>query len=110
MSNAIRVNHLAVSVGGRVFGDGEILIDGVASLETAGPPQISYVDNENYFEAAKRSDAGCLIVPIGGAIDSRCCIEVKNPKLAFAQIAEMLHPPKKRVPEIHSSAVIAPSA
>jgi UDP-3-O-[3-hydroxymyristoyl] glucosamine N-acyltransferase len=39
-----------------------------------------------------------------------CRIEVKKPKLAFALIAEILHPPKQRAPEIHSSSVIAPSA
>jgi len=39
-----------------------------------------------------------------------CRIEVAKPKLAFAQIAEILHPPKQRAPEIHPSAVIAADA
>ena len=110
MSNAITVNDLAYRVGGRVFGDGETRVESVASLDSAGLSQISYVDNEKFFDSAKQSGAACLIVPIGAAFDSRCRIEVKNPKLAFAQIAEVLHPPKKRSPEIHSSAVIGPDA
>src|ERR1041385_1330925 len=110
MSNPTTVNELASRVDGRVIGDGETQVDSVASLEMAGRSQISYVDNERFFEAAKRSAAACLIVPTGAAIDSRCCIEVKNSKLAFAQIGELLHPPKQRTPEIHSSAVIASDA
>jgi UDP-3-O-[3-hydroxymyristoyl] glucosamine N-acyltransferase len=110
MSNPTTVNELASRVDGRVIGDGETQVESVASLDMAGRSQISYVDNERFFEAAKRSGAACLIVPIDSPIDSRCCIEVKDPKLAFAQIAELLHPPKQRTPEIHASAVIAPDA
>src|SRR2546430_16785152 len=110
MSNAITVNDLAYRVGGRVFGDGETQVESVASLDSAGLSQISYVDNERFFDSAKQSGAACLIVPIGAAFDSPCRIEVKNPKLAFALIAEVLHPPKQRVPEIHSSAVFAADA
>src|SRR5207302_7500561 len=44
------------------------------------------------------------------ALDFSCQIQVKNPKLAFALSAEVLHPPKQRPPEIHSSSVIAKNA
>jgi UDP-3-O-[3-hydroxymyristoyl] glucosamine N-acyltransferase len=37
-------------------------------------------------------------------------IEVARPKLAFALIADLLHPPKHREPFVHPSAVIADSA
>jgi len=37
-------------------------------------------------------------------------ITAKNPKLAFARAAALLHPPKTRNPEIHSSAIIAEDA
>src|ERR1700740_210598 len=110
MSNAITVNDLASRVGGRVLGDGKTQVKSVASLEAAGPAQISYVEDEKFFDSAKQSGAACLLVPIGAAVDFRCRIEIKNPKLAFAQIAEVLHPSKRRAPEIHPSAVLAPDA
>src|ERR1043165_2050936 len=104
------ISDLAQRTSGRLIGDGELRINRVAKLESAGPGEIAYVEDEKFFEAAKKSRASCLIVPIGAPVDSACRIEVKNPKLAFAQIAEVLHPPKQRAPEIHSSPAIADSA
>jgi len=104
------VSELAAQVNGRLFGDGETLIHRVASLESAGQDEIAYVEDEKFFEAASASRASCVITPEGADVKAPCRIEVKRPKLAFAIIAEILHPPKKRAPEIHRSAIIAANA
>jgi UDP-3-O-[3-hydroxymyristoyl] glucosamine N-acyltransferase len=104
------VSELSDQVGGAVFGDGNRLIRSVASLESAHGGDIAYVEDEKFYAAANESKASCLITPQGSQITSACRIEVKQPKLAFALIAEVLHPAKKREPEIHSSAVIADTA
>lgn len=108
--NAKTVAQLADHVGGALSGSPFTRINRVASLEMAGDGEISYVEDEKFFAAARASRAACLIVPENSDLDVPCRIEVKNPKLAFALVAEILHPPKKRAPEIHSSAVIAPDA
>jgi len=105
-----KLSELSAHVDGRVVGDGDVLIRRVASLETAGEGDIAYVEDEKFFAAANSSRASCLIVPAGAAIDSECRIEVKNPKLAFALIAEILHPAARNEPSIHPSAVIDESA
>src|SRR5256714_6134960 len=104
------VSDLAAHVGGRVAGDGSVVIARVASLDAAGDGDISYVEDEKFFDAARHSRASCLIVADGSGLELPCQIAVKNPKLAFALIAEILHPPKRRAAEIHSSAVIAENA
>jgi UDP-3-O-[3-hydroxymyristoyl] glucosamine N-acyltransferase len=109
-STAKTVSELAAHVGGHAFGDGNVVINRVASLETAGEGEIAYVEDEKFFAAASASKASCVIATNGSDVKAPCRIEVKKPKLAFALIAEVLHPPKKRAPEIHSSSVIAPSA
>jgi len=101
---------LAAHVGGRVIGDGNILIRRVAGMESAGVSEIAYVEDEKFFAVAGKTGASCLITPENAEVNTPCRIEVKQPKLAFALIAEQLHPPKKRDPEIHSTAIIAPSA
>lgn len=110
MSKSITVAELASRVGGKVIGDGAVVIQSVASLEAAGENQITYVDDKKFREVARQSRASCFIVPPGSGIDSRNCIEVENPKLAFALVAEVLHPPKQRNAERHPSAVIAANA
>jgi len=104
------VSDLASHVQGTFVGNGSVRIRGVASLEAAVEGNMAYVEDEKFFEAARGSKASCVIVPEGTNSGLPCRIEAKNPKLAFALIAEILHPPKKRAPEIHSSSVIAADA
>src|SRR5437588_5575758 len=101
------VSELAALVGGQVLGDPNAPIQRVASLDNAGEGEIAYVEDEKFFEAAKNSHASCVIVPENSSFPLPCQIAVRNPKLAFALIDEVLHPPKQREPEIHQSAVIA---
>jgi UDP-3-O-[3-hydroxymyristoyl] glucosamine N-acyltransferase len=109
-AKGLSVSELAAHAGGLVSGDGGILVHSVAALDTANEGEIAYVDDEKFFEAAKKSQASCLIVPMGAAIDSPCRIEVSKPKLAFALIAEVLHPPKTAEPSVDQTAVIAQTA
>src|ERR1051326_8453141 len=95
------VAELAERVGGRVIGDASVRVQRVASLDSAGAADIAYVENEDFLKAARQSSASCLIVPEGLEIAAPCQIVVKNPKLAFAVIAEVLHPAKRREPQIH---------
>lgn len=104
------VAELAAHVGGRLKGDGSVLIKGVARLESAAEGEIAYVEDDKLFEAASASRASCLIVPSGSGLSAKCRIEVKRPKLAFAVIAELLHPQRQRPPSIHPTAIVASSA
>jgi UDP-3-O-[3-hydroxymyristoyl] glucosamine N-acyltransferase len=104
------VSELAEHVGGRMIGDGSILIERVASLESAAEKDITYVEDEKFFEAARQTGASCVIAPLSAELELPCRIEVKNPKLAFALIAEILHPPKRRDPVVDETAVVAATA
>ena len=95
-------------------------IERVADLSSGGAGEIAYVEDAKFFPAAKSSPASCLIVPpafvdtVNELIVAHefgpALIEVSKPKLAFALIAGLLHPQKRREPFIHPSAVIAESA
>ena len=104
------VSELAAHIGARVLGDGGVSILRVAGLESAGEGDITYVEDEKFFEAANKTKASCVITPAGADVKALCRIEVKNPKLAFALIAEVLHPRKQRAPEIHHTAIVARDA
>ena len=108
----MNVQELAEIVGGRVFGDKETQIERIGNLDQADQQEVAYVESEKFLAAARESKAGCLIVTPSGAdqIPNRTLIEVPNPKLAFALIGAALHPPVRREPEIHGTAVVAQSA
>lgn len=104
------VAELAGHVGGRVRGDGNVRVERVAALESAEEGEIAFVEDARLFESAKDSRASCIVIPEGAQVDARCVIEAARPKLAFALIAELLHPPKRLAPSRHATAIIAASA
>lgn len=108
--NGKTVAELAALVGGRVRGDAGTRVERVADIEGAGAGEIAFVEDARLFESAKRTGASCIVVPEGAQVDAPCLIEAARPRLAFAQIAGLLHPPKRLAPSSHPSAVIAASA
>ena len=108
----MKVQELAEIVNGRVVGDAGKEIFRLNDLTTAGESDISYVESEKFLGVANESNSGCLIVSPGVSdqIQNKTLIEVQNPKLAFALIGAVLHPPLRREPQIHSTAVVAASA
>ena len=121
-ANPRSASDLAAEVSGKVLGDGTVLIERVAALESARQCEIAYVEDKKLFEAARQSNASCLLVTeeftssdengnkFLKSHQSTVLIQVARPKLAFALIANLLQPSKKREPSIHPTAVIANSA
>ena len=89
--------EIAKLVGGKLNGDAAIEIERVASLETARKGEISFLEKNEFVESAQKTKASCVFVPENFDSKLPCAfIEVKNPKLAFAKIAEILHPFDRR--------------
>ncbi|CAN5329759.1 UDP-3-O-(3-hydroxymyristoyl)glucosamine N-acyltransferase [soil metagenome] len=107
----MKIEKIAEFLDGKLIGDGKMEILRVAGLENAQTGEISFVENVENAENLVETKASCLLVPEDFDAKLPCpSIKIKNPKLAFAKIAEILHSPKKRPPEIHQTAVIAESA
>jgi UDP-3-O-[3-hydroxymyristoyl] glucosamine N-acyltransferase len=104
----MNTREIADLLSGTLIGDPNIEIGSVADIETAGPEQIAFYQGKGALPGTR---AGCVIVPT--EIDARevaSVIVVKDPKLAFAQAAAVLHPGKKTAPGVHPTAMIAPTA
>ena len=80
--------QLADYVQGELKGSGDIVLESVASLNSAHSTDLSYAEDK-FHEDALRSAAGCIIVRSGNFPD-RAVIVSGNPKLAFAKAAERL--------------------
>jgi UDP-3-O-[3-hydroxymyristoyl] glucosamine N-acyltransferase len=109
------VDELAALAGGRVGGDGGVIVRGVASIEAAGEGDVVFVEDSKLLAAALESRASCVVVPEGAEVgasggEGRGVIYAARPKLAFALIAGALHPPKAREGGAHPTAVVDESA
>ena len=103
----MKIKETAELTGGELFGNGENEIFGAASLKNVQTGEISYVENVEKTENLSQTKASCLLVPENFDAKLPCSfIKVKNPKLAFAKIAEKLHPFKWRTEDNHKTAII----
>lgn len=99
------------TVDGTFEGASELPLDGVQSLEMAGPSQLSFVANRKAAEASATSNAGCLLVPLQWPSPAtRTVIRVEDPRACFAKLIRVLQPEGPMQTGIHSSAVVDASA
>jgi UDP-3-O-[3-hydroxymyristoyl] glucosamine N-acyltransferase len=104
------LRELAALVEGRLEGDPDRVVRGVASLEDAGPDDLSFVAARRHAEAAARSRAGALLAVPGADLPGRPVIRVEQPYLAVAAVLRALHPEPAPAPGVHPSAWVAASA
>jgi UDP-3-O-[3-hydroxymyristoyl] glucosamine N-acyltransferase len=102
------LQEIAKKVEGEVLGDGEISISGVATIEEAGPGDITFLVNQKYTKFLHESHASAVIVPSEFTEEIGLSqIRVKNPYFVFLQVIQLFHPPVPLIDKgIHPTAVI----
>ncbi|HKP45282.1 MAG TPA: UDP-3-O-(3-hydroxymyristoyl)glucosamine N-acyltransferase [Pyrinomonadaceae bacterium] len=109
------VAELAELLSAPFAGDGSLKIDRVSSIDSASEGSVAFLEKQKNAEDKQECNASCLIVSELNGAPARfgnvpSFIEASDPKLAFALVAEVLHPAKRREPSVHATAVIAASA
>ncbi len=92
---------------------GDVSITGVASLETAGDGDISFLIDKKRLKDFQSSNAVACFVSADSVDDAPTGMAVlinKDPRLAFAIVSTMLFPEAEADGQISASANIAPSA
>lgn len=103
----MKTREIAEFLRADLVGDGDVEIERVAALGAASDGEIAFVDKS---DAETATHASCLIVPLTFSEDmGRPVIKTQNPKLAFAQIASVLHAPPKHPSRVHPSALVRAS-
>ena len=110
MAKPTPLRAIAEHLGREVEGDGEVLIDGVASLASATSSHLGFVRSPHHLAALMASRAGAVILPHGMDAGGRPSLRSPNPGLDFARAAAWLEPEPRPEPGIHPSAHVAPGA
>jgi len=105
------LGELAVRFGLGLRGDPGLVVSRVATLSHAEPGALSFLANPRYRKQMESTRATAVLVgpenaegcPVAALIDP-------NPYLAYARIADLLHPQTAPEPGIHSSAVVSSRA
>lgn len=93
--------------------DGARPICDVAPLESAGPTDLTFLDNRKYVEAFARSNAGAAIVSeklAGRAPAGMALLIAGEPYKAYARAAQAFYPAPPIAPGRAPSAIIDPTA
>ncbi len=112
--STLTAGTIASMVKGELIGDGNIEINGVASLSKAEKSHLSFLGNEKYRHAVPTSLSGIVLVPPDYSElppANRAWIKCAAPSEAFALITAYFSPPERKpCGGIHATAVIADSA
>jgi len=109
--NGLALSEIARLVEGVLTGDGDLQIEGAATLAVARPGEITLADGPKLAPQLARSLAAAVIVPAGYQPEGRPFITVSDVHAAFARVVSHFRPPRKtRLSGISPSAYVHPSA
>jgi UDP-3-O-[3-hydroxymyristoyl] glucosamine N-acyltransferase len=102
----IRLADLAAELGREVEGNSDVMIHGVASLESAGPGDLAFARGAKFREGLAATRAGAVIISLDMEAGDRPTIRSPHPGLDFARATRCLVPQDQVPPGVHPSAII----
>jgi UDP-3-O-[3-hydroxymyristoyl] glucosamine N-acyltransferase len=100
------LRRIADYVGGELIGDEGTVVEGLNSLESAGPSEITFCSGRRYHEALQKTRAQAILINEKSDLYAGAQIIVANAELAYARVAWLFAPPICRYPGISKDAAI----
>lgn len=104
------LGEIAAALGCTVHGAADRPITGVATLDAAGPADLTFLANPKYAGRARRSKAGAILVSAPFESATMASVVSKNPYLDFARALAMFYRAPRPAPGIHPLASVDPTA
>ncbi|MEQ7917784.1 UDP-3-O-(3-hydroxymyristoyl)glucosamine N-acyltransferase [Xanthomonas sp. WHRI 1810A] len=111
MTATIKLGQLAEFLGATLRGPADKDISGLATLQEAGPGQVSFLANPQYRKFLATTHASAVLLkPEDADGFAGDALLVANPYLAYARISHLFDPKPKASAGIHPTAVVADDA
>lgn len=105
------LKEIASLIGGELSGSPKISVTGAASIEDAGPNDITFATDEHALTGLASSKAAAVITPLSMKRSPTISyIMVNNIRLAMSKVLALFETKKRFSPGIHKSATVAKSA
>ena len=106
-----RAADLAERFALRLHGDGDVVLDGVATLANAGPGKLAFLANPRYRAQLAQTRAGAVVMRAADAEGfAGTALLADDPYAAFAKLAAQFERRSTPEPGVHASAAIAADA
>lgn len=103
--------ELAAQLQAELRGDPAVVIHGLATLQDAGPEQLSFLANPQYRKFLADSRAGAVLLTVADAEGfTGNALVVPDPYLAYAGLSHQFDPKPRAPAGIHPTAVVDASA
>ena len=86
------LNEIAVFLGGRISGDGGILIERIRGIDDAGEGDLTFVANPKYRKKIETTGASAILVASGTACTGKNLLIVEEPYIALGRLLALFHP------------------
>ncbi|WP_194790076.1 UDP-3-O-(3-hydroxymyristoyl)glucosamine N-acyltransferase [Pseudomonas sp. UFMG81] len=107
MTLTMTLGQLAEALGAQLKGPEALPITGLATLQEAGPGQLSFLANKQYRKFLDASGASAVLLKAEDAEGfAGNALIVADPYIAYARISHLFDPKPKAVAGIHPSAVV----
>lgn len=111
MTATIKLGQLAEFLGATLRGPEDKEISGLATLQEAGPGQVSFLANPQYRKFLVDTQASVVLLkPADADLFAGDALLVPDPYLAYARISHLFDPKPKAVAGIHPTAIVADDA
>ena len=106
------ISQIAETVSGIINGNPDLSILGVCDLKNSSADHLSYIGSDKYKEFFHQSKASAMLVSKDFSVDrnEKTLIHVENPAISFIEVVHLFHPQEPPSEQIHSSAIISPTA
>ncbi|MGZ5543921.1 MAG: UDP-3-O-(3-hydroxymyristoyl)glucosamine N-acyltransferase [Limisphaerales bacterium] len=110
MKRSFTANQVAEAVGGSVVGDGSIVLTGFAPATGARTGDLTFAENEEFFDHAEQSAAAAILVDGIQRSSAKTLIRVPQARVGFAKALTLFFPEPELPAGVHPSAVVAETA
>jgi UDP-3-O-[3-hydroxymyristoyl] glucosamine N-acyltransferase len=110
LKKSFTASEVAALVGGTIVGDGAVHLTGFAPANTARAGDLTFAENEIFFERAEQSAASAILIDSNGKSSSKTLIRVPQARIGYAKALTLFFPDPEFPGAIHPTAVVDPSA
>lgn len=106
------ISQIAETVNGTINGNPDLFIMGVCDLKNSSAGHLSFIGSDKYKKFFNQSKADAMLVSLDFNIEQngKTLIHVENPAFSFIEVIHLFHPQESPSKQIHSSAIIPPTA
>ncbi len=105
-----KLKELAEWLGGKVIGDGEVEISGIASIDEAKSGEITFIASPKYLPKLAQTKASAVIVSPEITQADKPLLCVPNPYLAFAKVLSLFSSQPYQPKGVDAQAWVSPTA